>query len=60
MATKQKLTCTACGTEFDSREQLDQHNRQEHAHEAQPRSPLSTETPTMRREDGAAGAQSVE
>jgi hypothetical protein len=60
MAPNQKLTCDACGTEFESREQLEQHNKREHAHEAQPKSPLSTETSSPRREDGAAGAQSIE
>ena len=60
MAHDRKLTCDACGTEFESQEQLEQHNRREHAHEAQPKSPLSTETSTPRREDGAAGAQSIE
>jgi hypothetical protein len=60
MATKEKVTCRACGAEFDSREQLDEHNRREHAHEAQPRSPLSTETSSPRREDRAPGPESVE
>jgi hypothetical protein len=60
MATKEKVTCRACGTEFDSREQLEEHNRREHAHEAQPRSPLSTETSSPRREDRAPGPESVE
>jgi hypothetical protein len=60
MTSKDKITCDACGTEFHSREQLEQHNRREHAHEAQPKSPLSTETPSPRREDRAAGAESIE
>ena len=60
MATSEKITCSACGTEFDSREQLQEHNRREHAHEAQPRSPLSTESSTPRREDRVAGPESVE
>jgi hypothetical protein len=60
MATSDKITCEACGTEFDSREQLEQHNRREHAHEAQPKSPLSTETSTPRREDRATGAEPIE
>ncbi len=60
MAKNQKLTCDACGTEFESQEQLEQHNRREHAHEAQPRSPLSTETSSPRREDRAPGAESIE
>ena len=60
MSKDQKITCEACGTEFDTREQLDQHNRREHAHEAQPKSPLSTETSTPRREDRAPGAESIE
>jgi hypothetical protein len=57
---KDTIRCDACGTEFSSREQLDQHNRREHAHEAQPKSPLSTETSSPRREDHAPGAESVE
>jgi hypothetical protein len=57
---KERMRCRACGAEFDSREQLDQHNRREHAHEAQPRSPLSTETSSPRREDRAPGPESVE
>jgi hypothetical protein len=60
MATKEKVTCRACGTEFDSRAQLDEHNRREHAHEAQPRSPLSTETSSPRREDRTAGTEPIE
>ena len=60
MATNEKITCRACGAEFDSREQLDQHNQREHAYEAQPRSPLSTETSSPRREDRAPGPESVE
>jgi len=60
MAQNPKITCEACGTEFDTREQLDQHNRREHAHEAQPKSPLSTETSSPRREDRTAGPESVE
>lgn len=60
MAQNKKLTCEACGTEFSSPEQLDQHNRREHAHEAQPQSPLSTETSAPRREDHTAGPESVE
>jgi hypothetical protein len=60
MAPKDKITCRACGAEFDSREQLDQHNRREHAHEAQPRSPLSTETSSPRREDRTAGTEPIE
>ena len=60
MAQNQKLTCDACGTDFDSQEQLDQHNRREHAHEAQPKSPLSTETSSPRREDRGSGPESVE
>jgi hypothetical protein len=48
---KNKIYCEACGAEFDSQEQLDRHNRREHGSEAQPRSPLSTETPSPRRED---------
>ncbi|MGQ0712560.1 MAG: hypothetical protein ACT4PJ_02380 [Gemmatimonadaceae bacterium] len=60
MAKHPKVICEACGTEFDSREQLDQHNRREHAHEAQPRSPLSTETSSPRREDRTGGPEPVE
>jgi hypothetical protein len=60
MADTGKITCRACGTEFDSREQLEQHNRREHAHEAHPQSPLSTETSSPRREDRAPGPESVE
>jgi hypothetical protein len=60
MATSDRIRCEACGTEFDSREQLDQHTRREHAHEAQPKSPLSTETSSPRREDSAPGSESVE
>lgn len=60
MPSDQKITCEACGTEFNSREQLEQHNRREHAHEAQPKSPLSTETTSPRREDRGPGAESVE
>jgi hypothetical protein len=60
MASNQRVTCEACGTEFESREQLDQHNRREHAHEAQPKSPLSTETSSPRREDRTSGPESVE
>ena len=57
---QEKIMCRACGTEFESREQLEQHNRREHAHEAQPRSPLSTETSSPRREDRTAGSEPVE
>ena len=60
MATEQRITCAACGAEFESREQLDKHNKREHAQEAQPRSPLSTETSSPRREDRAPGPESVE
>ena len=60
MAQNRKLTCDACGTEFDSHEQLEQHNRREHAHEAQPKSPLSTETSSPRREDRGPGQESIE
>jgi hypothetical protein len=60
MAPNDKITFRACGAEFDSREQLDQHNRREHAHEAQPRSPLSTETSSPRREDRTAGTEPIE
>jgi hypothetical protein len=60
MATNQKITCEACGTEFGSREELEQHTRREHAHEAQPKSPLSTETSSPRREDRPGAAESVE
>ena len=60
MAQNRKLSCDSCGTEFDSQEQLEQHNRREHAHEAQPKSPLSTETSSPRREDRVAGQESVE
>lgn len=60
MAQNQKLTCDACGAEFDSQEQLEQHNRREHAHEAQPKSPLSTESSSPRREDRAPGPESIE
>lgn len=60
MATDEKITCAACGAEFSSREQLDRHNQREHAQEAQPRSPLSTETSSPRREDRAPGPESVE
>lgn len=60
MATSDRIRCEACGTEFDSHEQLDQHNRREHAHEAQPKSPLSTETSSPRREDRVPGSESVE
>lgn len=60
MTKHEKMICRACGTEFDSREQLEQHNRREHAHQAQPRSPLSTETSSPRREDRAGGPEPVE
>ncbi len=60
MTQDKKLTCDACGTEFDSPEQLEQHNQREHAHAAQPKSPLSTETSSPRREDRVAGPESVE
>lgn len=60
MATGNKITCESCGTEFDSREQLEQHNRREHAHEAQPKSPRSTETSTPRREDRPTGPDPIE
>jgi hypothetical protein len=60
MATSDRIRCQACGTEFDSAEQLEQHTKREHAHEAQPKSPLSTETSSPRREDGAPGSESVE
>ncbi|HEY7406642.1 MAG TPA: hypothetical protein VH638_00110 [Gemmatimonadaceae bacterium] len=60
MATSDRIRCQACGTEFDSTEQLEQHNKREHAHEAQPKSPLSTETSSPRREDVAPGSESVE
>jgi hypothetical protein len=52
---KDKIFCEACGAEFESREQLDRHNRREHASEAQPRSPMTTETPSPRREDRTTG-----
>lgn len=57
---KERMMCPACGAEFDSREQLDRHNRREHTHEAQPRSPLSTETASPRREDRTAGTEPIE
>jgi hypothetical protein len=60
MAKQEKVICRACGTEFDSREALEQHNQREHAHQAQPRSPLSTETSSPRREDRVAGSEPVE
>ncbi len=56
----EKITCRDCGAEFDSREQLDQHNRREHAQEAQPRSPMTTETSSPRREDRTSGPESIE
>jgi hypothetical protein len=56
----ERIMCPACGDEFDSREQLDRHNRREHAQEAQPRSPLSTETSSPRREDRTTGTEPIE
>jgi hypothetical protein len=57
----ERITCRACGAEFDSRDQLDRHNRREHAPEDQPQSPMSAESSSSpRREDGAAGAESIE
>jgi hypothetical protein len=56
----ERIFCEACGAEFDSREQLDRHNRREHASEAQPRSPMTTETSSSRREDRTAGSEPIE
>jgi hypothetical protein len=57
---KEKFSCRACGAEFHSREELDRHNRREHAPETQPRSPMTAETPSPRREDQKSGPESIE
>jgi hypothetical protein len=57
---KERITCRACGAEFDSREQLDKHNRREHSPETQPQSPMTAETSSPRREDRTSGPESVE
>jgi hypothetical protein len=57
---KERITCRACGAEFDSREQLDRHNRREHAPETQPQSPMTAETSSPRREDRTSGPESIE
>jgi hypothetical protein len=55
-----KITCRACGAEFDSREQLEKHNRREHAPDTEPQSPMTAESSSPRREDRTSGPESVE
>jgi hypothetical protein len=56
----ERITCRACGAEFTSREQLERHNQREHEPETEPRSPMSTETSSPRREDRTSGPESIE